>query len=803
MSPGILLRELWQVWRTSLRRPGFVLLAGLTLALGVGFSTAFVNLMRRLDQPINAAQPQKLFLLSPVPALPGAVYSPIKERDYRILRTLPGLVSIGVISTASGDVNFSAGGQPVLASEVRASRGYLTTLGIRMAQGRYFSATEDQPHGPPAVILTHGFWQRHFAGQHVVGRSVQINGQRIPVIGVLTANFQALGPSVDLLLPLQLDAAKSDTNNLVPLVRLRSGTDPTQLAALATARVRAMLLQHGGQQPMHFVYRTVPIAKLNGSLDIGPLMELALAGLLLVLVSNLVNLMLVRAQQTRQSLALRAALGAPLPRLLLGALGEGWLVVLVGVTAGTMVAHLVSTQLTNLLNNVVGASGSPVTATTWTSELLIAIPLTLLVVLLSATAANWRVRHADRTLQTLHSANAGIARGASRSSRLLLIVQTTLAVALVGIGLLFATAAYRASALQHGYDTHDVYQFHLALPKSLYPNVTEQIRLMHAVSGRLRALPGAESAGASNGAWFNTTFENSATLADGHKINVDSRAFSGDYAQTLRVPMRQGRSPRGAGRSGLPLLWVNTAFVHRYLHGMPLGQSIVMGSGKTKIEFRIAGVVGNTFSDSSSSEPLLWLPITPATVRVAGTFADSSPYFIVRMRPGRVPSAASIAAAVHAEAPLLAVAHLRPLADDAPGSVSMLTLLSKIVLLLALATLMLAAVGLFAITRVTTGARTREFGVRLAMGASPMQLLRLVLRGALLRTLIGLLLGSGLAVLLGLLARNLLLQLGASWIQPWSLMLTWLVLLAVGLLAALPPALRAARTPPGVVLGDD
>ncbi len=197
------------------------------------------------------------------------------------------------------------------------------------------------------------------------------------------------------------------------------------------------------------------------------------------------------------------------------------------------------------------------------------------------------------------------------------------------------------------------------------------------------------------------------------------------------------------------------------------------------------------------------MPITSATARVAGTFADSSPYFIVRMRPGRVPSAASIAAAVHAEAPLLAVAHLRPLADDAPIPISMLTLLSKIVLLLALATLILAAVGLFAITRVTTGARTREFGVRLAMGASPMQLLRLVLRGALLRTLIGLLLGSGLAMLLGLLARDLLLQLGASWIQPWSLMLTWLVLLAVGLLATLPPALRAARTPPGVVLGDD
>ena len=799
MNLSVLLRELWQSWRASLRRPGFVLLAGLTLALGVGFAAAFINLMRTLDPPINAVHAQDLFLLSPATSF-GA-YSPVQERDYRVLRTLPGPISTGVISSAYNDVNFGAGGRPMLASAAHVSRGYLLTLGIRMAQGRYFSRAEDQPHGPPAVILTHGFWQRHFAGQQVVGRSVQINGRSMPIVGVLSANFPSLGPGADIVLPLQLDTAKGSTHNLVPLIRLRAGIHPAQVAALATARINALRQQRSGTHPLRHRYRAVPLAKVKGiPRGIVVLMVAALAGLLLVLAGNVSNLMLIRLQQRQQQLAVRTALGASGKHMLLDIYGESLLVMLLGSAAALVVGDLASHALQVIVDSAASGGVMPRFGS-WVTQLPVVIGLVLLVVLLSNAAASWRTRRMRSALRALHGADSGQDRGASRTIHLLLIVQTTLAAALIGISLLLATAAYRADASHSGYDAHDVYQFHLALPKSLYPDVHDRLQLLHAVNARLRALPGVESAGASATPWFNFVMLTGATLAGGHTITVATRYFSGDYAQALHVPLLQGRSLRDADRSGAPVLWVNQAFVQRYLKGRPLGQRITVGNGKTGISFEIAGVIGNTFTAFSPSEPLLWLPTTATTAK-AGDPGYLSPSFIVRVRPGLTLSAAAVAAAVHADAPLMAIAHLRALANDAPFSTLVLTLLAKIVAVLALATLLLAAVCLFAISSVAATARLREFGIRLAMGATPMRLLWLVLRGALLRTLIGLLLGTVLTVLLGLLARSLLLQLDSTWLQPWGLALTWCVLLATGVLAALPSALRAARTPPHVVLNE-
>ncbi|MHB8311381.1 ABC transporter permease [Metallibacterium sp.] len=798
MNAGVLLRELWQSWRASLRRPGFVLLAGLTLALGIGFATPLVEVLMRLHTPLDAPQAQQLMLLSRAP--PGS-WSPMYYRDYQVLRRLPGIASSGLFSTASSSVNAGSGGKLQLVQSLRADRDYLITLGTRMVQGRYFSAAEDQPHGPPAVIVSYRFWQQRLGGGQVVGHDLQVNGHAVPIVGVLPRHFPQINRAA-VVLPLRLDAADDATGSLLPVVRLRRGTVPAQLAALATVRFNTLKPQTGASRTQQPPFYCWPFAQaVNGTLPGLSLLLLLSAGtLVLVVVGNLTNLMLTRAQQTRQNLALRAALGAPVTRLLVGAWGEGVLIVLLGATAGVMVgrvvAHLLQTQITLLMR-----LQSPELAG-WATTWWIVAPLALLVTIIGALLATLRVRHLGKALGTLHGAGAGADPGATRSGHALVIAQTVLATALVGIGVLFASAAYRAAHVPGGYNTRDVYQFHIMPTKMQYPDTRSRLQLLRQVLDALHAIPGVETAAASDMAWFGSVFEGVARLPSGKPFYPRMRFFSGDYAKALRIPVLQGQVPNVPTGQAQPLAWANQAFVNRYLHGKSIGQTIELGSGKNKTGISVAGVVGDTYTNQRQHEPMLWIPIDAATSKASGALTGSSLYFIVRMRPGIALPVSTVAGKVHAVAPMLAVADWRPLSSDAPYRLLLLQALAQVAIALAFTTMVLAGIGLYAVTSSATGSRVREFGMRMALGASPFGLMLLVLRGAMLRTLVGLMLGSALAILLGLLARALLLSLGSSWLQPWSLAITWLVLLAMGVLAALLPALRAARTQPNVVLNE-
>lgn len=799
MDAGVLLRELWQSWRASLRRPGFVLLAGFTLALGVGFAAAFINLFMALDLPVNAARPEQLVVLSPAR---GGWYSPVHERHYRLLQGLPGVASIGVVSSDQKSVNFAAGGQPVLASELHISRGYLVTLGARMVQGRYFSAAEDRAHGVAAVILAYRFWRNHFDGENVVGRSVQIDGHSVPVVGVLGPHFQTLGPSADLIRPLQLDPAQGDTPDLIPVARLVAGRNATQLAAAATARVRAATAGHHDAQAQQTTYQAVALAKLSSPPGLFVLGLLLNAGLLLVLAVNLSNLMLARAQQQRQDRALRAALGAAGGRLLLRAWSEALLVIVVGCLVGLAVGDAASRLVQAILDS---QSGDAPVLGPWTRVLSIVMALAVVVVLVSATAASLRVRRDGSALQSLHgAAGAGPDRGASRSARLLLVIQTMLSTALVAIGLLFCAAALHASNAPRGYDVNGAYQFHLVLPRARFPDIASRVQLMHEVIARLQGIPGVQSAGASDTRWFNDSEGLGVTVPGGHSATAWAHWFAGDYPQALRVPTMRGRALGAAGADAQPLVWVSETFAARDLRGAAVGQHLELsGRDHRTVGLTVAGVVSDTFTAGDPHAPAVWLRLTRSDYAAVSWMDLSSLYFVVRMRPGHALSAPAVTTAVHGVAPGLAIGGLQALAEGAPYVVGSLWLFARLVLMLAVATLVLAAIGLFAVTSVAGGARLREFSVRLALGASPSRLLALVLRGALLRTLVGLVLGSVLAVLLGLMARAVLRGLGASWMHPWSLVLTWAVLLATGLLAALPSALRAARTPPTVTLNEN
>ena len=801
MNAGIVLRELWQSWRASLRRPGFVLLTGLALALGVALCAPLLDVfLFTMVSPTRLAAPQPGRLVYIGPNLePGHVGS-ISLKQYEQLRSLPGIASIGA-STFFNQVNVGAGRLPLLVDAYRVDRGYLATLAMPMALGRYFTAAEDGPHGPRAVIISHGFWLQHFGGSHeVIGKNLNINGLPTRIVGVLPQSFPHLFGNMHLLLPLRAAPGLARDNDLIAIARLDAHTSIHQLSAEAALRMRLFFAAQGKhhREKHPFVAEPLQHSMRASSGGTGGLLGLVTAALLLLTGSNVVNLMLLRAQQQRHQLAIRAAMGASAWRLLLTAMADGLLIVLIGCTAGLLASDLLLHALAEHIASI-GFSGASHVALTG-SMVVFGILIALLITSIGAITGARRARALGASVASAQGLHGGQDARASRLSRILVVVQAVLATSLVGISMLLAQAAYRSAHANTGYDTHHVYSFHVLPPRQMYPDRQSLAMLATRITAALRSIPGVETAAASDLPLHGDTYDYAFKLSDGHAATVATRAISRDYLQAVRLSLLRGRPFDHADfHDGAAVALVNAAFAKRYLHDAALGQLLSTTPKKGAPEsLRIIGVTANAHTPGQTASPVVFVPL-PTDPHSTLVYSMGL-HLLLRMHAGSTPSLASVRAKVRQVAPALAVAKLLPPSAQVSGMLAFLGLLSDVIATAGLLALLLAGMGLYAVMRVSVNARTREFGVRAALGASPRALFALILRAGLRPLAIGLVLGSVFAALLGMAAHALLL--GLSGFDPSAMLLTWLVLLVTGFLAALGPALRAARTSPTVSLNE-
>ncbi|THD08479.1 ABC transporter permease [Metallibacterium scheffleri] len=802
MKAGVLLRELWQSWRASLRRPGFVLLTGLALALGAALCAPLLDVFissTASQARLAAPQPDRLAYIGPSHA-PGH-YTSISLKQYEQLRSLPGIASIGA-STFFSQVNVSVGRIPLLVYAQRVDRGYLATLAMPMALGRYFTTAEDDPHGPRVVIISHGFWLQHFGGSHeVIGKNLSINGQVTRIVGVLPKSFPELSfARIQLLLPLRAAPGLTRDTDLTAIARLDAHTSFRQLGAEAALRMRLFFTAQGKH---HFEKHPFVAEPLQHSMrpsagGVGMLLGLMTTALLLLTGSNVVNLMLLRAQQHRHQLAIRAAMGASAWRLLLTALSDGLLIVLIGCSAGLLASDLLLHALAEHVASIgfMGASHVALTG----SMVVFAILIALLITSIGAITGARRARALGASVASTQGLHGGQDARASRLSRVLVVVQAVLATSLVGISMLLAQAAYRSAHANTGYDTRHVYSFHVLPPRQLYPDRQSLAMLAARITATLRSIPGVDTDAASDLALHDDTDDYAFKLPDGHAATVATRAISRDYLQSVRLGLLRGRPFDHADfHDGAAVALVNAAFAKRYLHDAALGQLLGTTPKKGAPEsLRIVGVTANAHAPGQAANPVVFVPL-PMDPRSAPVYSNGL-HFLLRMHPGATPSLASVRAKVQQTAPALAVAKLLPPSAQVSGMLAFLGLLSDVIATAGLLALLLAGMGLYAVMRVSVNARTREFGVRAALGASPRALFALILRAGLRPLAIGLVVGSVIAVLLGMAAHAFLL--GLRGFDPSAMLLTWLVLLATGFLATLGPALRAARTSPTVSLND-
>ncbi len=810
---AIWLTELRVAWRALLRRPGFLLLATLTLALGIGATITVTSLVDRvLLRPLPYPQPAQLFATG---LTQTGGWNTITPEEYRTVESVPGIASAGIASMGPVPVNIAEVDRPELVQAVTADIGFLRTLAPAMTLGRNFVAAEDVPHGEPAVILSHALWQRRFEGDpQVLGRTLAIEGRPTPIVGVLPADFRYVTP-FDVLTPLALPSATRDNGrNYLAIARLAGDAAPGPVSDLVHARINELYV--GTRAAELYARSRFGVSSLSAAFSAQSrpvlLLFLASAGCVLLLAAvNLGNLMLLRALGRSHVATVRGALGASRWRLALPMLAEGLLIGLCATVLGVLFA-LIALRLAGERIPAAWFGGEvdlSLGATAW----LTAFAAGLLAALLAAALGVWRGRARDGARELVAGGRSGLARGAGRLTRVGVVAQVALATVLLAGAGLFSRALHDAAQVDLGYRADGVIGFEIAPVRALYPDADSVRRLNQTLVERLDAIPGARAATAGTNLPIGQPL-NYPVAAPGQEMDsVEFRAVTPGFFDIFAIPVLAGRAfDQREAHGGEPVLLVNQAYVDAYLAPnagpasarQALDATLTLPVGEQQIGFRVLGVVGNTrqHGPEQASPPMVYLPFAQFPDGLLTMLRDYMPLrFALRVQGDPATYLAAITAAVAEIAPGQPIANLKPLPELVQASTGGTRLNLQLVGAFAIGSLLLAAVGLYAVIAVTAGARQREFGVRSALGASRRGLIALVIGDGVRQVALGLLLGVLLSLALARLLQAYLS--GISAYDPLVLAGVAIVLLVVALAACLWPALRAARVSPMQALRGD
>jgi predicted permease len=814
----LLLADLLHAARGLRRAPGFALAAVLMLGVGLGASTALFSVVQAvLVRPLPLPDSERLVRLHQVGGggrrmnVSGPNFEDVAARS----RSFAALAR----TSPPSPVSVTGGGEPVRALSVAVSQGYFAALGVVPARGRPFLPEEAREGGAPAVVVGHGFWQRSLGGREdLSGLTLGLGGRAHAVVGVMPPGVVHPG-GAELWTPAELEGGPGSrtAHNWEVLGRLAPGVRLEAARGELTALARALKAEHGDGTWMEDVALVPLQEQLVGAVRPALLALLSAAGLLLLVAgANVANLLLARASARGRELAVRVALGAGRGQLVRQFLCESLLLTLAGAAAGAALAFAGVGALRALgpgrlprLDEV--AVDGP--------ALLFALGLAVLLALALGTSTALRATGSDLagTLASgLRSAGGG---GGGRVRGALVAAQVALALVLLAGAALLARSLVDLLAVEPGYRAGELVVLSLSQePPRGEAAERERAGQLDALEARLAALPGVASVGGAsafplgeegggNGTFLVLTrpdevqgFEDFQRLLrePGRAGEAEFRLASAGHFRTLGIPLLQGRTFGEADGPDAPHVAVVSASLARaqWPGQDPLGKLVQFGNMDGDLRaFTVVGVVGDVREDGpdAPARPTLYAHVRQ---RPRGTWV-----FHVALRPEAGVTAAALVAPARAA--------LRQVAPDVPPRVRTLQgLLSdalaprrfSLALLGAFgaAALLLAGLGLSAVVAFSVARRTREFGVRLALGATGGDVQRLVLRQAALLAGAGLAAGWALALAGGRVLRSLVP--GVAGMDPLALLAVTALLGGVALLAAWLPARRASRVDPQVAL---
>lgn len=797
--------------RVLAKSPGFALTAILTLALAIGANTAIFSLVDAiLIQPLPYPEPDRLAHVTRTYRGAGLSGEDIAHSGlvWEAVRDHATTLEAAVAGSASR-VNLATGDRAVSVRQQRVGAGYFGVLGVSPARGREFTPEEDRANGPAAAILSARLWRSVFgANPDIVGRTVVLRGAAVTLVGVMPDGFRPASDDVDVWTPLRPSTTgEGEGQNYTIVARLRPGVTWPAAAAEMAAIIDPVLPRRTSASGAAISHGVSP---LQNGVTAGmrrPLVLLWIAVLLVLLVAsvNLAGVLLARAGQRTREIATRLALGGDRARVVRQLFAESLVIAAIGGGVGIVLGS-------GALETLKGAAADVFPAWQRVSldarVLVAASGLTMLTAVLFGLVPALHASRLDVQAALAEGGTRAVAGGARGWPRRLLVVAEIAmgVVLLVGAGLLLRTFA-SLQGLSPGFDLTNVTTASASLDDARYRNVDRVQRLFDDTLSTLRVSHGVDAAAVALGLPYERILNLGVRVAgrDTKEQFACAAYVSDGFFAALRIPLRAGRGIQASDRRGsAPVVVVNDAFVRRFLPDRdPLGEQIVVGGSDAR---RIVGVVGDVRQLAGwggygpiDALPTVDLPVSQVSedfLQIAHTWF--SPSWIVRGRDEGAALAAEVRRAIEQADPLLPIAAVRQMDDIRASSVARQRLLMTLVGLLGAAAVMLAAIGVYGLIASLVTERTRELGIRLALGSTVAQAIRTAVLPAFSLTLAGLVAGVALAVGMSGLVRGLLWGVAPN--DPLTFGAVAVVLLIAAGVASLVPALRVRRLDPAALL---
>jgi putative ABC transport system permease protein len=793
------------LWRTPL----FTIAATLTLAIGIGVNTAmFAVVFGVLIRPLPYADADRLYVLFQTSGRAGRTR--VTPLDFIDLQAQ--VRSMQVAGVVGNGFTFTGRGDPELAIGHLVSGEFFDLLGSKPALGRTFG-TADAAHGnSDVIVLSHGFWQRRFGGDpDIVGRTVTANNRPFTVLGVMRPDFSYQGTRYQFWVPLPLRGANPDKlpiNRTSRFVQVLAKLNPGMSRESAAAELRSIAGSLAQASPdtnrnTSFILSSLTEETVGGVRDALNLLFAAVLLVLLIACSNVTSLLLARFTMRRPEVLVRAALGASRRRLIRQFVVETLVLYSVGTAAGMVLAmvllNLLRTMGPGVLPRITDVGlAVPVLAFTGVTSLFAALVFGILPALQATRRSSWsgiaaRTATSDRSHQRVRAA--------------VVIAQIAVALCLLAGASLVGRSLLNLERVDRGFDPEGRLTFNIVMPATRFPDAPA----MHAFYARLLDTIGTRPE--FTGVGTTTAFPLSGQdLENGFAVDgyaaaspdeepvAALRGVSAGYTAAMGIPIRAGRALTPADdQRGAPVALVNETFARRFFRARsPIGGRISVGGPQGPWR-RVVGVVADVRHRALAAEPrpevlLPWVQLDPGFLTAWARGIS----FVVRSDLDLAAAAGLIRSQVGQLDANTPVIELQPVSALVEQSVAEPRFRTFLLSSFALTSVCLAAVGIFGVLSYVVSERTREIGIRMALGARQRTIFRdvLAIGGSLVAT--GSVLGLAGGVVLTQWIRGLLFQVSPT--DPVMLAAATLALIVVGLLATLIPARRATRVNPVIAL---
>jgi predicted permease len=818
-----ILRDLRYAIRMLAKTPGFTLAAVVTLALGIGANAAVFSAVNALlFEPLPFPQPDRLALLQYHTRSPkGGDNRDVgaNGRMWEAVRDHTSKIDAAVVGGTSG-VNLVAAQSAAYVFQQRVSAGYFHVIGITPMIGREFTRDEDRAGGSPAVILNFDLWKRVFGGDlSVVGRSIRLRGEAYTVIGVMPASFPVTqrssfqaGSAVDLWTPLKPKSGPGEGagTNYEVVVRLHDGVTwgEAQNDVHAASPFAFVNVPDGGIAELGLV----PMQEGMTAEVRQPLLMLwgAVGIVLLIACVNVAGLLLARGTTRTREIATRMALGSGRGAVIRQLLVESGVLALLGGALGLAVAWGVLAALGSLGSEVFGL-WQPLALNL--RVLVVTIVVALGTSVLFGLIPALQTSRLDVQAALAEGGTRGVAGASNRWPRRILVVSEVAlgVILLISAGLLIRTFVHLRD-LSPGIDETNLLMASVSMQDARYRDGAAVARLFDEGLARVRAIPGVEDAAAGLGMPYSRLLNDGIQRVDGPIIDQEPTCANVNWVtprffETFRIPIREGRGIQPGDLAGAPLIAVvNDAFVARYYKsdGHAIGRHFVT-EGRT---LQIVGVVGNTQQGNSGcggrSGPIAQTPCAYVPVgQMPAGFLNVihvwfEPSWVVRSSLPASSLVPQLRQAIQQIDPQLPIAQIKTIDDLRGQKLTSQRFMMWLVAGLGIIALVLAAVGIQGLIASNVNERTRELGIRLALGATARQAMTAVVMPGVVLALVGVAIGSAAALVITRLLESFIWGVTPS--DPPTFVGVSAVLIAIALLASLVPALRVLRLDPALTL---